>query len=292
MSEFITAIVGFIHAILSVFSPASEPVSIPRLETNSQQIVQQIIAIDDIRESDVLNAFVPAFGSDTAFQLEDGSYNAAYVGTDMDLPASIEIGTIVFGDVTGDGRKDAVAVALWCGASCGEILYAFEKKNGKTQAIATGWANGSNITDVSVADNLISVTSLDKWGREAAQEQLFIVRDGQLVETGTSPSETGTGPSHIFASPLHGIEPVTVTFIATFPDVADSLMHKATYTVDFGDGAEGILKPYPECESGACFDLMAEHTYAFRFEPYTATIRQDGVPIKSFVITPTRRAVQ
>ncbi len=248
MSNFIAAIVGFIQSIFSIFSPAYTPAALPpALNMEPTAIVRQVIAPNKITVSEVLNAYVPALGYDSAFQLKNGSYEASDIEPGMDMPAGVSFsaGSIKFADVTRDGKEDAIVPALWCGGSCGTVIYVFDKKNGKTQAIAKG-GGAKNVTGISIDKGFIIVTSTNWPEADYKFTQAYRILDGEFVEVAPAevldedtnkslPSASATLKHPVFiATPEPDLSPLTVIFSAK----AD--LGRA-YSIDFGDGTTSEL---------------------------------------------------
>lgn len=111
------------------------------------------------------------------------------------------ISNLVFGDLDGDGQLEAIAVNLWCGASCGQGVDAFKLVGNDVLMILlpdSGVAGAAqSIDSISISNGLAVVKETDFGGTRTTNYQVKLV-NGALTATkinSTQPSITVTSPN-------------------------------------------------------------------------------------------------
>jgi hypothetical protein len=162
------------------------------------------------------NATYKSEDFDGEIQLTNGQYEGEpFVEGGASRPRAVLTEHMAFGDLTGDGIEDAVAVLVFSGGGSGNFRYLalFEDHNGVPTNIATTWIGDRvKMKGVAIENGQVKVNMVTQGPDDGAccptleVINTYELQEGQLVETDSQeivPIEAGDGqPQNVFVNSI------------------------------------------------------------------------------------------
>mgnify|MGYP001606502060 FL=1 len=231
------------------------------VDTGTQQTNTQIPPAQNIKTPTINqqnNSATPAKNSlDISLDQilnSNGFINGVRHGTDKGgLPEeTIITNQIAFGDIDGDGYKEAVVPVQWCHASCGRFIYVYKNDSGKILSGSLPEAKNTSvkqgITSITIKNGMISITKSD-WGPNApagtnTYQVKFVNGDLRVLDsaTGQYVSQNVKNANFSFIYPVGG-EKFKIGSTVTIKWSASGLAYNAPVTIYIhkGSGAGSIV---------------------------------------------------
>lgn len=207
-------------------------------------------------------------------------------GTNSSSTETINTSSIIFGDLDGDGKNEAVGSALWCDASCGTEIFVAQKTPEETRMYMLTENNKlsspkDTVKSLSIANNMLTVVRISRETKKETtkvyhlrfSEGVMAVFDGVTEQPLNTATYRNTNPKFSFIYPEY------------YNGIADCRLHESTspetdWLGTIGDGIELSVQTIATTTSLSSYADKTMKDYTLRSKEKTTIAGVPGIIVE------------